>query len=501
MSWRKTSWQWQLVLIMMLVSGIALLSFISVSWQIVRITTYSKVDAELVAFSLKQGWGFMMNLMRDQDAPARSRQGQSEEIIRINSMAFCNLETGFYHLGPSWPEEINVLELGKRVPELYEKAGKQLARSRFLELQGLSPEERRQLMENRNVRPPRQQMPGMGRSVFESVEKEGQRWRVMAFSNGTAIFFAAHDMDELKDDMHTLRNAILIALPIAISIIGFIAWYLAGKAIDPVKRLTKSASEITAEALDKRLQSSNEPPEFANLIKGYNEMLDRLEKSFQQASRFSADAAHELNTPLTILRGHLDLLLQSAEEDTEAQKQLAMVFEEVRGLQEVIRKLLLLSQADSGKLSIEENELDFSMLVSEIIEDAEIMAPEIQLKHDIPDGIIVKGDRDLLKQCVFNLVTNAIKYNRENGYIKLNLQQTRYAVELDVMNTGRAIPAEKAGKVFERFFRVDPARNANISGKGLGLSLAQEFAKAHHGSLELLTNEEDNIVFRLTLPV
>lgn len=500
MSWRKTSWQWQLVLIMMLVSGIALLSFISVSWQIVRITTYKKVDAELVAFSLRQGWSFMMALTRVGEQDPRMRLGQSDDAPRVNSLAFCNLETGFYEPGLGWPEEIDVIQIGNSIPALYQKEGKPLVRSRFLELQRITPEERRELMENRNVRPPRQHMPGMGRSVFKSVEREGQKWRIMAFSDGTAVFLAAHNMSQLREDMHTLGNAILIAFPVAISIIGLIAWYLAGKAIDPVKRLTSSASEITAEALGKRLQESHEPPEFENLIKGYNQMLDRLEKSFLQASRFSADAAHELNTPLMILRGHLDLLLQSAAENSDTQKQLAMVLEEVRGLQEVIRKLLLLSQADSGRLAIDEVDFDFSMLVNEIVEDAEIMAPEIELRCDIPDGIPVKGDRDLLRQCVFNLITNAIKYNREDGHIILTMEKSRYAVQLDIRNTGQAIPEDKAEKVFDRFYRVDPSRDAKVKGRGLGLSLAHEFAKAHHGSLELVANEDDNIVFRLTLP-
>jgi heavy metal sensor kinase len=312
---------------------------------------------------------------------------------------------------------------------------------------------------------------------------------------------AAHDMSKLRDDMSNLRQAILFSLPVAISVIGLIAWYLAGKAIIPVRRLTQSVTEITAEALNKRLESENEPPEFAKLIEGYNQMLDRLERSFTQARRFSADAAHELNTPLTILRGHLDLMLQSANEDAEEQKQLAMVFEEVRGLQEVIRKLLLLSQADSGELSIENKDIDLSYLLEEIIEDAEIMAPEIRFEQKIEPDVTIRGDRDLLRQCVFNLVTNAIKYNRQDGAVRLALRKSQYCAELDVTNTGFAIPEEMVGKVFERFFRVDPSRDAKISGRGLGLSIAREFAKAHHGTLELGDNEEDKITFRLSLPI
>jgi two-component system heavy metal sensor histidine kinase CusS len=502
MTWRKTSWQWQLVLIMMLVSGLALLSFIGVLWQIVRVTTYKKIDAELIAFSLKQGPGFIVSLNMEENRNPRPREESTGDTVRTNTMAFYNSRTGFNHMGTDWPEDLDVVEIGKSIQDLYDEQGKMMPpESRLLDLQRRSPEELRQQADGRLGRLPRQQLPSLNRSVFTTIKVEGQPYRVMGYSDGVGVFMAAHDMDREQHDMYDLRQAIVLALPGAILIIGLIAWYLAAKAIGPVRRLTDSSSHITAEALDKRLTQENEPPEFAELIQVYNEMLDRLENSFKQARRFSADAAHELNTPLTILRGHLDLMLQSAEENTDAQQQLALVFEEVRGLQEVIRKLLVLSQADSGLLPIEPKELDFSLLISEIIEDAELMAPEIKFERDIEDSIEVKGDRDLLRQCVFNMVTNAIKYNRENGFIRLSLRKSRFNVDLDITNTGKCIPENMAPKVFDRFVRADPSRDSKVNGRGLGLSLAREFAKAHHGTLELLHNEDDQITFRLELPV
>lgn len=503
MKWRKTSWQWQLVLIMMLVSGVALLSFISVLWQLVRVATFKKIDAELVAFSLKQGWSYIVSLNVERERPVEpAGEDDEEEPVRINTLAFYNIESGFHHTGLDWPEGLDVVELGKSVPDLYIKQGTRMPpESRLLELQRRTPEERRQQMEGRSGRPPRAQLPSINRSVFLTLKIAGERYRILGFSDGVGVFLAAHNMSREQHDMHDLRWSILWALPGAILIIGLITWYLAGKAVGPVRRLTHLASEITAEELNKRLAPENEPPEFAELIQVYNEMLDRLETSFSQARRFSADAAHELNTPLTILRGHLDLLLQSAEEDSESQQQLALVFEEVRGLQEVIRKLLVLSQADSGKLAIEPKELNLSTLIEEILEDAELMAPEITFTRDIGKAVIINGDRDILRQCVFNLVTNAIKYNKSGGTVHMELKVDRNSAILDVTNTGPAIQRDKAPKIFERFFRADPSRDSKINGRGLGLSIAREFAKAHHGTLELVCNEEDRITFQLVLPI
>ncbi|MEX0323878.1 MAG: ATP-binding protein [Puniceicoccaceae bacterium] len=543
MTKRGTSWQWQLVLIIVLVSGIALASFIGVLSQLVRISNYNKLDAELVAVSLKYGWAFMAGGID----PARRIEVDREAYAAGTTFA----ETGFafYHLQREslrtdelWPTELDPKQLGNSVPEIYKQQGKPLADSRFFELQrriaggrrgpdAPSPEEvreltrqfRRQSLEGDPIQPPqgappdnrpdrapdfrpggrggpRTNLPSLDQAVFSTVRRDGKRFRVMGYTNGNGVFMAAQDLVHLEDSMQELRRSIILALPVALALIGLVAWYVAGRAIGPVKRLSDSAAGITAEGLGNRLEPGKEPPEFAKLIDVYNQMLDRLDISFHQARRFSADAAHELNTPLTVLQGHLDILLQSSEEGSEAQEQLAMLCEEVRGLQEVIRKLLVLSQADAGKLTIEPTQVDLSTLVSEILEDVEIMAPELEFSGKIEPGIEIKGDRSLLRQTFFNLLTNATKYNREDGFVRIELSRKDSKIRLDVVNAGYEIPAEKADKLFDRFFRVDDSRNSKIEGKGLGLSLAWEFVRAHRGTIQLVCREQDKITFRVELP-
>ena len=226
MTRRKTSWQWQLVLIMMLVSGLALLSFIGVLWQIVSVTTIKKIDAELVAFSLKQGSSFILSMNMEGTRNTRPREESTGDTVRTNTMAFYNTRSGFNRVGPDWPEQLNVVEIGKSIPGLYNEQGKVIPpESRLLELQRRSPEEmRQQAADGRTGRLTRQQLPSLNRSVFTTIRVEGQRYRVMGFSDGIGVFMAAHNMNREQHDMQDLRQAILLALPGASLIMGLIAW-------------------------------------------------------------------------------------------------------------------------------------------------------------------------------------------------------------------------------------------------------------------------------------
>jgi signal transduction histidine kinase len=282
-------------------------------------------------------------------------------------------------------------------------------------------------------------------------------------------------------------------------LIGAAAWILAGRALLPVRRLSAAASRITAAELEARLEMRGEPREFKQLIEVYNGMLDRLEASFKQARRFSADAAHELNTPLTILQGHLDALLQQ-EQKTERQADLTIALEETQHLREIIRKLHLLSQADAGNLPMESQAVELPALVKEVLEDARAMAPGMTFESQLDDKTLIQGDPNLLRQLVFNLLSNAIKYNRPDGRVQIQLFTRDRMVCLEISNTGAAIRPEDAGRLFERFYRGHPARDARVPGRGLGLALALEFAHAHGGNLRLSENQDDRITFCLELP-
>jgi two-component system, OmpR family, heavy metal sensor histidine kinase CusS len=229
-------------------------------------------------------------------------------------------------------------------------------------------------------------------------------------------------------------------------------------------------------------------------------MLDRLEKSFGQAIRFSADAAHELQTPLTILQGELDAAVQDATVGSEEQRRYSGLLEEVQRLKAIVQKLLILARADAGKLDLRLEAMDLSAMIESAAEDAGALAPHLQVQKQIVPGIIVKADPDLMGQVVRNLTSNAVKYNHENGLIRFQLSEHDNKAHVTISNTGVPIHEKDREKIFGRFYRVDQSRSSTIPGSGLGLSLAREIVRAHKGELRLDKAMDNLIAFSLSLP-
>jgi signal transduction histidine kinase len=236
------------------------------------------------------------------------------------------------------------------------------------------------------------------------------------------------------------------------------------------------------------------------LITVFNAMMDRLEKSFHQASRFSADASHELKTPLTIMQGEVEAALQHAPTGSEQQRVFSDLLEEIQRLKSITQKLLLLSQADAGQLQPVRQPIDFTGAVRELMEDTEILAGDLKLEANLQSGVRVQADADLLQQVLHNLASNAVKYNQPGGTIRFELTASATHATLRVHNTGPGLNAEDQGKLFERFHRGDPSRNRAVSGVGLGLSLSREIARAHGGELVLEQSSPAETTFSLRLP-
>jgi two-component system, OmpR family, heavy metal sensor histidine kinase CusS len=229
-------------------------------------------------------------------------------------------------------------------------------------------------------------------------------------------------------------------------------------------------------------------------------MLERLEKSFGQAVRFSADAAHELQTPLTILQGELDEAVQHAPVGSEEQRRYSGLLEEVQRLKAIVQKLLILARADAGRLELRLEAMDLSALIESAAEDASAIAPHLQIEKQIVPGVSVNADSDLMGQVIRNLTSNAAKYNHENGVIRFKVSVRDNKAYVTISNTGIPIPAKDHEKIFDRFYRVDQSRSKTVSGSGLGLSLAREIVHAHRGDLRLDSDSGNLISFTLSLP-
>lgn len=335
-------------------------------------------------------------------------------------------------------------------------------------------------------------------SRFLSLKAPAAHWRVGIFRNPEITIVAAMDMDAFNAEVDRFRNAFMVAVPLGLILLGIAGWYLADRAMKPVAAIAETAEGITAKGLDKRIPQVGNDIELERLVTVSNNMLDRLDKSYHQAVRFSADAAHELQTPLTILQGELDNAIQDAEDGSDEQQRYSMLLEELSNLKAVVQKLLLLSHADEGRLNLNLQPIDISDLIESAVEDMEIMAPGLKVETQIEAGVRTQADQALLNQTIRNMTSNAAKYADPSGKVVFKLEQAKDRVLFTLSNSGQPIPADDRPLLFERFHRVDKSRTA--AGSGLGLSLAREIARAHGGDLVLNPHADGMVSFTLILP-
>ena len=342
----------------------------------------------------------------------------------------------------------------------------------------------------------------MKKPLFRTFRLPGKEWRVGIMGNSYFTIIIGIDLTEYNKDAAAYSTLFMISIPIALLLLAAGGWIVSHRALAPVRLIAQSTRSITARGLHKRIPDSRSNSEFQELIRVINEMLDRLETGFDQAVRFSADAAHELQTPLTILQGVLDDAIRNTADGSEEQQRCSNLLEEVQRLKVITQKLLILSRADAGQLNLVTAPVNLSRLLEEIIEDISITAPHLAIEHRISPDIMVTADPDLIRQVVQNLGTNAVKYNIANGMIRFSLTADHDMAVLDVTNTGFPIQPEEQGLIFERFHRVDKSRSNKIPGAGLGLSLAKEITRAHNGLLFVRTEPEQGLnIFTLQLPV
>jgi heavy metal sensor kinase len=336
--------------------------------------------------------------------------------------------------------------------------------------------------------------------AFASFSARHSQWRAARADQAPATAIVAADLEATEADLRdALRGLLVWAVPMALAITAVGAWLLSGIAMRPVNRLRDAMTQVTQKALDQRLDDKGEDREFKDMITAFNTMLARLEASFHQASRFSADAAHELKTPLTILQGRIEQALnQSGGEAVELH--LAQMLDEVRRLAAITRKLLLLSQADAGKVPLHITRVDLSQMLETMVADAHMLAPDKLLSSDVPRGIVAPVDEQLVQQLFNNLVSNALRYSPPNGRIHVSAADSPSGTGIVFTNSARTISDADRQRFFDRFYRGDASHSREVEGSGLGLSLAREIARAHGGDLTLQPSAADEVRMRVWLP-
>jgi len=308
----------------------------------------------------------------------------------------------------------------------------------------------------------------------------------------------------IVDATQTVLASVLIILAlVSMGLSAMVASLIVNRALAPLAAATQVATTITqADDLSRRipLREGQAEDEIHALIHAFNETLARMEKLFTTQRRFVADVSHELRTPLTVIKGEVSLLRKMGEMDEES---LSSIESEVDRLTRLVGNLLLLAQAESGRLPLELKPFELDTLVLEVFQQTRVLAGERLTVHLTEiDQVLLTGDRDRLKQVFLNLLGNAVQYTPAGGTVTMSLKKIGEQARIIINDTGPGIPAQDLAHIFERFYRGERSRKRSQgTGFGLGLSIAQWIVKAHQGTIEVSSREGEGTTFCVWLPV
>ncbi len=337
----------------------------------------------------------------------------------------------------------------------------------------------------------------------EGKSKE-QSIRVALARSGSALLVVAYPYDELQSSLDDFLQTLMLLIPVVLLISTIGGWFFARASLQPVDALTKTAQDITASNLSRRLPVKKSNDEIKRLTETLNDMISRLENSFGRIRQFTADASHELRTPLTILTGELELALRSARTKEEYQEVISSALQETLRMSRVVEDLLLLSRADMGRIKLTKGSVNLNEMLADLADATAILGAEKELsityRHE-EEQLIVEGDRARLYQMFLNLLDNAVKYTPHGGAISLTLNRNNNIAEVRVRDTGIGIGRDDQKKIFDRFYRVDKARSRAQGGVGLGLSIVEWTAHAHDGEITVESEAGKGSTFIVRLPL
>ncbi len=362
------------------------------------------------------------------------------------------------------------------------------------------------------ARPPNLQTPldpagrQAGQNVVNYAMVNGMHLRVVSIPLVTergpvGILQIGISLTLLDVTQTTLATLLILLAVIAMILSSLAAWFLTSRALAPLSTVTQVATQITrADDLSRRIPlAANSNDEVSQLIQAFNETLERLEQLFTMQRRFLADVSHELRTPLTVIKGNVGLIRKiGADEES-----LEGIEHEVDRLTRLVGDLLLLAQAESGQVPFDMAPVEIGEVLLEVYQQMKVLAGERQsVQLNEIDQIVVKGDRDRLKQVMLNLVGNAIQYTPQGGTVSISLSKVDLNARLAISDTGPGIPREDLPHIFERFYRGEKSRHrGSTSGFGLGLSIAYWIVRNHNGTMEVQSEEGKGTTFIVWLPI
>jgi len=348
-----------------------------------------------------------------------------------------------------------------------------------------------------------------GETTFETVPGLGEhpvRIITTPVLMGRRVPYLVQAGTSLEGVEAALQRAgwILLVLTPTVFVMALVGgWLVVGRALRRVDDLRRTALEIQGTNLQRRIKHAGADDEIGRLAQAFDQMIARLDRSFQQVRQFSADASHELKTPLTAIRGEAEVVLMGNHTAEEYRQAIGSILESAERMSQVVESLLLLARADSGQNLVRREPVELGDVLLRAYESLEDLAARqhISVLIDEVEDLTVSGDPLWLNQILVNLISNAIKYTPEGGEVSVALRAAEGQAELTVRDTGIGIAPEHLPYIFDRFYRVDEGRARAAGGTGLGLSITRWAVEAHEGQIEVESEVGRGTLIRVRFPL
>ncbi len=283
-----------------------------------------------------------------------------------------------------------------------------------------------------------------------------------------------------------LLATLAVSFPLAILLSVILGARILKKMLRPIDSMINTARSVSATDLNTRLNVVNSHDELKELAETFNEMLDRIQKSYEQQHQFVSDASHELRTPISVIQGYANLLERWGKEEKEVlDESVCAIKNEADNMKDLVEKLLFLARADKDTQKLERTNLQLNELIEEVLKETRLIDAEHQILNERNDPVTIQADRALIKQALRVFIDNSIKYTPMGGAIKVDSQLSQTSVKIIIEDTGIGIPKEDIPYVFNRFYKCDKSRTRGAGGTGLGLSIAKWIIEKHNGTISL----------------
>ncbi|WFD10073.1 sensor histidine kinase [Tepidibacter hydrothermalis] len=328
--------------------------------------------------------------------------------------------------------------------------------------------------------------------MYKEVSKETKLYSILLIKN----------IEEQEEFLLILNNNLIIMNILGIIIAILSSIYLSKKFLSPIQKITNTAKEISIHDLNSRIDVGGPDDELKELACTFNDMIQRLEESFEKQKQFVSDASHELRTPISVIQGYINLLDRWGKDNKDVlDESIDAIKSETVNMKRLLEQLLFLAKGDNKSYNLDKVEFELSKLIQDIVKETRLIDDKHKIICTLDKNILINADPKLIKQMLRILIDNSIKFTPKNGNIIINLQKHKSYILISIEDSGIGIPDKDIPYIFDRFYRADKSRTKATGGSGLGLSIAKRIVQDHKGSIEVESELQKGTKMIIKLPV